>query len=78
MYVDDFPEVYSGGKLEMYADDTIVYCADSTMNEVCEGLQTILRDIHQWCAKNRLSIHPEKTKAMILKRHTYMNDLVIP
>lgn len=51
MYVDDFPEALSKGQLEMYADDTTAYCAGRTMNEVCEDLQTMLRDIHQWCAK---------------------------
>ena len=75
MHVDDFLEALSKGQLEMYADDTTVYCAGSTMNEICEGLQTMLRDIHQWCAKNRLTIQPEKSKAMILNRHKYIGPL---
>ena len=75
MQVDDFPEALSKGQLEMYADDTTIYCAGSTMNEICEGLQIMLRDIHQWCANNRLTIHPEKSKAMILNRHKYIGPL---
>ena len=30
---------------------------------------------NQWCAKNRLTIHPEKTKAMILNRHKFIGPL---
>ena len=75
MYVDDFPEALGKGQLEMYADDTIAYCVASTINEICEDLQTMLSDIHQWCAKNRLTIRPEKTKSAILKRHKAIGPL---
>ena len=75
MYVDDFPEALSKGQLEMYAADTTAYCVASTINEVCEDLQTMLSNKHQWYAKNRLTIHPEKTKAMILNRHKFIGPL---
>ena len=45
----------------MYDDDTTAFCDSIT--------------IHQWCAKNRLTIHPEKTKAMILNRHKFIGPL---
>ena len=76
MYVDDFLEALSKGKLEMYADNTNAYCTGSTINEICRGLQTMLTDIHQWRAKNRLTIHSGKKKAMILNRHKYIGPLI--
>ena len=59
----------------MYAEDTTAYCAGRTMNEVCDDLQTMLRDIQKWCAKNRLTIQSDKTKAMVLKRHKFIGPL---
>ena len=48
IYIDDFPEAPSKGRLKMCTDDTTAYCVGSTINEVFEDLQTMLWDIHQW------------------------------
>ena len=43
-YVNDvnLPEVPSGGKLEMFADETTLYCIGDSVDDVCFKIQSSL------------------------------------
>lgn len=59
----------------MYADDTTAYVIQDSVDNVCIALQKTLEEIQQWCRKHKLTIHPEKTKVMILNRQKFTGPL---
>ena len=42
IYVNNLPDVPSGEKLEMFADDTTLYCIGDSVNDVCFKIQSSL------------------------------------
>ena len=42
IYVNDLPEVPSDGKLEMFADETTLYCIGDSVDDVCFKIQSSL------------------------------------
>ena len=64
--VADLPEVPSEGVLEMFADDSEYYYIGNSIDEVTLIIQKSLNEINEWCKKNFLTIHPDKTEVMIL------------
>ena len=75
IYVNDLPDAVSAGKVQMYADDTTVYCIGTNMDSVTESLNTILNQIYEWCQRNRLSLHPGKSEAMLISTTTPVGPL---
>ena len=45
----------------MYTD---VYTG-SSVDVVCDGLNRLLGDVHNWCRNNKLTIHSGKSEVMI-------------
>lgn len=52
----------------MYVDDTTVYCIGQNIDQVISSLNVTMKEVLMWSVKNRLTIHPIKTEAMILKK----------
>ena len=46
MHANDLPDVPSKGLLEIFADDTELYCIGDTMDEVTINIQTALDEIN--------------------------------
>ena len=59
----------------MYADDTTVYCIGPKVDQVISSLNETMKQVLMWSVKNRLTIHPIKTEAMILKKSTFIGPL---
>ena len=53
----------------MYADDTVLYCADSNNKKLRKKFQADLSKVQNWCTKNRLTLNVKKTKII-----TFMSD----
>ena len=67
--VTDLPECRDSGTVELFADDTESYCIGDSPVKATISLQKIILDIHMWCRKkNGLTIHPDKTEAMIISQ----------
>ena len=64
--VNDLPESTSEGELSLFADDTNVYCIGTDIEEVIDILNRIMAEVYDWCVKNKLTVHPGKSEAMIL------------
>ena len=58
-----------------YADDITVYCIGKNVNQVISSLNETMRQVLMWSVKNRLTIHPIKTEAMILKKSAFVGPL---
>ena len=52
----------------MYADDTTLFYIGPSVDVVCDALNRILGDVHNWCRNNKLTIHSGKSEFMVLKR----------
>ena len=69
IYVNDIPNVLEHSTTLMYADDTVLYCADLNVKTVRKKMQKDLDHISKWCLHNRLTLNVSKTKFM-----THMSD----
>jgi len=72
IYVNDLPDHIDTGDLYMYADDTTVYCIGPNVEQVISSLNKTIKQVFMWSVKNRLTIHPIKTEAMILKKSAFI------
>ena len=73
--VNDFPESVDAGDLSMFADDTNVYCIGTSVEEVVEKLNVIMEQVHTWCTKNKLTVHPGKFEAILLMKTPFIGLL---
>ena len=73
--VNDFPESIDAGDLSMFADDTNVYCIGTNVEEVVDKLNIIMEQVHNWCTKNKLTVHPGKCEAMLVMKTPFIGLL---
>lgn len=63
----------------MYADDSTMFCAASTCNELNEALSNELKYVSDWVEHNKLILNVAKTKCIIfgtkrmLARNSYLD-----
>ena len=69
MYINDLPGNLNHSKALMYADDTVLYCSNSSSKVVRKKMQSDLNNVERWFQENRLSLNVSKTKIM-----TFMSD----
>ena len=67
LYINDLPlhlkkELISS----LFADDSSIHSASKSIDELNSDLQDGLDEVNNWCTKNCMSIHPEKTKSMVV------------
>ena len=61
---------------ELFADDASIYSVHKDINLVNKSLQLSLNLASEWCNKNSMVIHPNKTKAMVIttrQKHQLVN-----
>ena len=75
IFVNDVSRhVYPCG-VNLYADDTLLYCSGKDVNEASKKLQTSLNEISEWYDGNRLALNAEKSKCMVIaSRYQTRND----
>ena len=61
--------------MEMFADDTTLYCIGDSIDDVCSKIQASITEIAKWCNRNTLTIHPNKTEVMLLTRKDFIGPL---
>eukprot|EP00794_Sanderia_malayensis_P016460 gene16460-18092_t len=59
----------------MFADDTEHYVIGNSADEISVIIEGVLQEINEWCKQNCLTIHPDKTKVMIISRKTIVGSL---
>ena len=59
----------------MYADDTTLFYIGPSVDVVCDALNRILGDVHNWCRNNKLNIHSGKSEVMVLNRNSFCGPL---
>ena len=49
----DSPDQINEGEIDMYADDTALFYIGPSVDVVCDALNRILGDVHNWCRNNK-------------------------
>ena len=75
IYVNDLPEATTSGNIQMYADDTTIYYIGKEVEEIVDKLNRILKDLYDWCNRNKLTVHSGKTEAMLITRSGFIGPL---
>ena len=65
IYINDLP-LSIKGDCELFADDTTLHANNEKIHPLTESLQTSLNNLQTWSDLNHMSVHPDKTKAMLV------------
>ena len=66
--------------IQLYADDTIMYCHGKTVDEVKQKLTVGFQTVVQWFQQNQLMVNMKKTHTMFLgrkERHSETEHLCV-
>ena len=66
LYVNDMPACFEKCHVNLYADDTAFYVADSNIRTVNTILQDELQLAYKWLCCNKLSLHTGKTNSIVI------------
>ena len=79
MLINDLPQCLKHCKSILYADDTLLYYAGKTENDLQVKINEDLNSLSQWLNNNLLTLNYEKTKFMIFanKKQSTKVDITI-
>ena len=52
--------------LDLFADDSSLHCHDKNVQVIQTHLQDSINEVEDWCKFNRMALHPQKTKSMVI------------
>ena len=73
IYINDLPSVVSHCKIQLYADDTLLYISSSSVTDI--ELSEDLRHIIEWLNNNFLYLYYSKTKIMLSGAHQRLSRI---
>ena len=62
--MNDLKNVLMHNNYQLYADDTVIYCKNTTFEGASIDLQNTLNKFGIWCSENALTVNVKKTKVM--------------
>ena len=65
VYINDLP-LHISSPIELFADDTTLHTQGKTVNALCSDLQTEIDKLINWTELNHMSLHPKKSKFMLV------------
>ena len=75
IYSNDLPGATTNASVEMFADDTTVFCIGNTVDEVLFKIQKAIVDLNKWAKDNFMTIHPAKSELMLLSKSRFIGPL---
>ena len=75
IYANDLVKTVKHCKIAMYADDTVIYTANTDFETSVVDLQTDMNSLASWCESNGLTVNTEKTKLMLFGSKHLLNKL---
>ena len=66
VYINDLPSCLQHTQASLFADDTAVYCAASSPDELQVKLNEDLNHLKTWLDNNRLALNISKSKFMLV------------
>ena len=64
LYINDIVSAVTSLKVNMYADDCILYTSGNDWNRMKLKIQPEIDNIYLWCTRNRLKINEAKSKVL--------------
>ena len=65
IYINDIVHVSSNVFCNMYADDTVIVCADICKEKAINDTWIAFNRLHEWCTLNNIRVNKGKTKHML-------------
>ena len=65
IYINDLPNCFLQSKIILYADDAVLFYADSKIGNISTVLNKNLKQLQSWTYLNKLCIHPVKTECVL-------------
>ena len=59
----------------MFTEDTIMYYCGKEVEEIVDMLNMMLLDFHQWCKRNKLTVHTGKTDAILISNTPFVGPM---
>ena len=69
LYINDLPLHNDAGQCEMFADDTSLHVFADSVSTLENKLQTCANQLVHWTKMNKMQLHPDKTKSMLITTH---------
>ena len=68
IFINDLPLSisHSGTSLDLFADDSTLHTSDVNIANINSNLQESINEIQSWCTQNKMALHPDKTKSMLI------------
>ena len=68
IFINDLPLHIQDKKVRnsLFADDSPLDTSRKSLKEIEIRLQNSITEVSDWCKKNRMCLHPEKTKCMVI------------
>ena len=66
VYINDLPSITNKCNVSLYADDTVLYCCASDVNDLEKNLNEDLFKLAIWLNENKLTLNLNKTRSMII------------
>ena len=60
IYINDIAYSCPDLNIDLYADDSTLFKADTELSKVESHLQSNLNCISKWCTYNNMALHPQK------------------
>ena len=80
VYINDLPNCLTSSPPRIFADDTYITFAASTMTDLEVAVNFELRNLQRWLITNRLSLNIAKTEFMVIgsneRTHTLSNNQI--
>ena len=69
-YINDMTSVIKNLKVNMYADDCVLYTSGNEWNRMTQKIQPEIDNVSRWCDANRLKVNISKSKVLLFgSRH---------
>ena len=76
LYINDIVKNVQNCKIQLFADDTILYITGDSFNEIADIINSELNNIYQWLNNNYLHLNVNKTKVMFIRnKNRLINNL---
>lgn len=75
LFINDISRIFNCAKFHLFADDTIIYLSGKNCRSTIEILNQELEKLMNWLNGNKLKINVAKTKAMMLGKKKFREEL---
>ena len=70
LYINDLPEILKKCKIQMFADDTLIYITNKSIFDAINIINSELKTVVKWLNTNLLKLNVDKTKCMLINSNS--------